>query len=74
MVELLAKIRAIAEELQLVKDGDLVPLDSIALVQLLVGIETSFDCTIPHERIDAATFHSLEGIAQIVATVVGGRP
>lgn len=71
-MDFLARIRAIAEELELVRDGTLVPLDSISLVQLLVRLETTFQCSIPSERVDVASFRSLEGIAGMMQSLVGG--
>ncbi len=48
-------------------------LDSLALVDLLLEIESEFQVTIPFEQLDIDSFRTLSSIGRFVAVALAGR-
>jgi acyl carrier protein len=73
-VELIKTIRDAAQRLNLLShDADLIPMDSLDMVNLYVELEEAIGCKIPPETISPEIFQSVSTLAEAVAACLSGR-
>jgi acyl carrier protein len=65
-----AEVLDVARGLGLIQDEALVAADSIAIVDLLVGLEERFSVTIPPSSLRVERFASLDTITELVLELV----
>lgn len=49
-------------------------IDSLSLISIVTLLEQQFNCKIPYQRINAATFNSVSGIARMLSEIGGEVP
>jgi acyl carrier protein len=70
----LEQVRTIAARLELLdKQGRLIPLDSLAIVDLVVELETELKIRIPTSHMRVDSFRDVETVAKMVDDILGAR-